>query len=295
MTEPRGDAPAHLWAVRGSELEPLEAPHAAPDLHALFDGLSAGIYEGFRTFRGDLFLGLAEHLARALSSIERAGLDFDLDPEATTLAIGRAAAETPWEETRFRFDVLSRPASKLGTDARLILGAVELPPAPPALRSEGVEVATTDSLARSTPLLKTRAWAEERRELEAGEPYEHILLDEEGMLLEGTSSNLFLVRRGVVYTAGDRVLPGITRALVLRLCQENQVPARRTPITIDERDSFDEAFLTSASRGLVPVVRIDGEDVGEGRPGDLTHMLMAQYDLFVERHARAAVTRRHGR
>ena len=60
------------------------------------------------------------------------------------------------------------------------------------------------------------------------------------------------------------------------------------------RDSV-VATRRAGEEGLVPVVRIDGEDVGEGRPGDLTHMLMAQYDLFVERHARAAVTRRHGR
>ena len=284
----RKDAPpaALLWAVHGAELEPLRPPAGAGDLHALFDGLSAGVYEGFRTFAGDRFLGLPHHLDRALSSIERAGLDFELDPEALTAAIGQAAQEAPWEETRFRFDVLAQPATELGTEARVILGAVPLHPAPPSLRADGVAVATTRAMTRTTPLVKTRAWAEERRALEGEGFYEHVLLDGDDLLLECASSNLFLVRGGVVYTAGQGILLGVTRALVLRLCAEEGLPVRRLALPLGELETVDEAFLTSASRGLVPVVRVDDRTIGDGVPGPVTRRLLTAYDLHVEKHAR---------
>jgi branched-subunit amino acid aminotransferase/4-amino-4-deoxychorismate lyase len=91
----------------------------------------------------------------------------------------------------------------------------------------------------------------------------------DGAVLEGLSSNFFAIREGALWTEEARALAGVTRSLALEVA-ESLLPVRRVAVRRDELPLVDEAFITSVSRELLPVVRIDGRYVDEGRDGPKT-------------------------
>lgn len=117
-----------------------------------------------------------------------------------------------------------------------------------------------------------------------------LFLDTAGHLVEATASNLFVVLDGVVMTPplSCGVLPGITRAIVLRLAAARGDPVREEPILTDMLARASEAFLTSSLREIVPLVRVDGRPVGSGCPGPLTQRILSDYLELVRRAERGA-------
>lgn len=114
---------------------------------------------------------------------------------------------------------------------------------------------------------------------------EAILLNPNGFVSEGTSSNVFVAYDGKLRTP-DRnhgILPGITRAVILQLAAQLNVTALEKEVSLSELQDADEVFLTSSIRGIVPVVEIDGIKIGQGTPGTITKKLMAAYQEVTER------------
>lgn len=279
-----------LYAVEGRELIQLAVPPGAASIHSVMDGLPLGVYEACRTYQHDRFLDLEGHLRRMQSSSEGMGLELGFDEQDLRAALQTAVTASPFEESRIRFDLLAEPApERLGTTSRLLIALSPLVPPAPELLEQGVQVRLERRLQRKDPLYKSASWVVERRPSPEGTPeaFEAILLDE-GRLLEGTSSNLFVVRNGVLYTAADGVLLGVTRRLVLQLADELVLPVRQVALHEDELDTVDEAFLTSSSRHIVPIVRIGDQQVGEGKPGPVTKLLAASYEDMVKKKARLA-------
>ncbi len=102
---------------------------------------------------------------------------------------------------------------------------------------------------------------------------------QEGLVTEGTSNNAYIVKNGRIITRqlGTDILHGITRAAVLRFAAEAQMEIEERAFTIDEALAADEAFVTSASAFVMPVVQIDGAAVGDGRPGRVATRLREIY------------------
>ena len=102
---------------------------------------------------------------------------------------------------------------------------------------------------------------------------------EEGAVTEGTSNNAYIVKDGTIITRhlGTEILHGITRAAVLRFAREAQMKVEERPFTIEEAKAADEAFITSASTFVMPVVEIDGEALGDGTPGPVATRLREVY------------------
>lgn len=105
------------------------------------------------------------------------------------------------------------------------------------------------------------------------------ILVRDGVATEGSASNLFIVRDGVVVTPpkDHRILPGITRDLVLELCRAHDVPVEESDIPVAALRNADEVWLSSSTKELVPVVELDGQTVGDGRPGPLWKKLARLY------------------
>lgn len=104
-------------------------------------------------------------------------------------------------------------------------------------------------------------------------------LVEDGQVNEGTSNNAYIVKDGVIVTRqlSNSILHGITRASVLKLAAEAQMRIDERPFTIEEAQGAAEAFITSASQFVCPVIEVDGKPVGEGRPGPVARRLREIY------------------
>ncbi|MCM3743663.1 D-amino-acid transaminase [Sporosarcina luteola] len=101
----------------------------------------------------------------------------------------------------------------------------------------------------------------------------------DGVVMEGSSSNAFGVKDGVVIThpATNLILNGITRQVVLRLCKENGIPVEERAFTPEEMYGMDEFFITSTTSEITPVVLIDEKAVGAGMPGAVTRRLQEAF------------------
>jgi D-alanine transaminase len=104
----------------------------------------------------------------------------------------------------------------------------------------------------------------------------------DGFVTEGAASNIFIVNNGVVLTPpkSNLLLPGITRDLVVELCADNGVPCVEGAISEMQLRAAEEIWITSSTKEIVPVTRLDGEPVGNGRPGPLWQQLIGLYQEY---------------
>ncbi len=102
---------------------------------------------------------------------------------------------------------------------------------------------------------------------------------EDGHVTEGTSNNAYIIKDGKIVTRhlSNEILHGITRSAVLRFAREAQMEVEERAFTLDEAKSADEAFITSASTFVMPVVEIDGQALGNGAPGPVATRLREIY------------------
>jgi len=111
---------------------------------------------------------------------------------------------------------------------------------------------------------------------------------EDGFVTEGTSNNAYIVKGSTIITRqlSNAILHGITRAAVLRFAREAQMQVEERAFTLDEAKAADEAFVTSASTFVMPVVEIDGAALGEGKPGPVARRLR---EIYLEESRMAAI------
>ena len=111
---------------------------------------------------------------------------------------------------------------------------------------------------------------------------------EDGLVTEGTSNNAYIIKDGRIITRhlGNEILHGITRAAVLRFAREAQMQVEERSFSIDEAQSADEAFITSASAFVMPVVEIDGVELGDGKPGAVSRRLR---EIYLEESRKVAI------
>ncbi|TGG94009.1 D-amino-acid transaminase [Natronospirillum operosum] len=102
---------------------------------------------------------------------------------------------------------------------------------------------------------------------------------EDGLVTEGTSNNAYIIagRRLITRQAGHAILQGITRTAVLALAAETGLELEERPFTVAEAQAADEAFVTSATTFVMPVVTVDGVKIGDGQPGPMARKLREHY------------------
>ncbi len=247
------------------------------DLAEASAALPAGAYTTLRTYRTSRVLRIDDHVARLEASVAAQGNPARLEGATVRRAIAGVLSAAGFPESRLRITF---------APPRLFLSIEPFTTLPDAFYREGV-ACTTLPLRRDNPLAKdTRFIAQALgayRTL-ARDVHEGLLVSDDGVLLEGLTSNFFAVKNGALLTHEGGVLPGITRSLVLELARP-LVQVFLVPVRKQDLPDLDEAFLTSASRGVLPVVRIDDTAIGQGRPGNLSMELMRRWQSLVEREA----------
>jgi branched-chain amino acid aminotransferase len=257
------------------------------------------VYEVIRTYGGRPFEEEA-HLARLRHSAERIGLVPKWDAARTAREIERTLEASrggdrpdplaaPWNPgERYLRVVMTRGAGEIGLDPALAVDPVALVVAQPisgppasayregvAAAIVGVRRAAPDAV---DPSAKTGAHLPNvlaLREARGAGAHEALLLDGQGFVTEGSTSNVFAVMGGRLRTPplAAGILEGVTRGVVLRLARQAGVTAEEVPLRPEDLEGADELFITSTVREIVPVTRLGGRPVGTGRPGATTSAL----------------------
>ena len=115
-----------------------------------------------------------------------------------------------------------------------------------------------------------------------------VLVDAAGQVVEGPGFNVFCVHQGAIVTPDVGMLEGITRRTVIEMAQSLGMPLQCRALPADELRQADEVFLSTSGGGVLPVTRIDGQTLGDGRPGPITRRLVATYWAW---HADPALSR----
>ena len=268
---------ARVYCLTSRELRLTD--QIGPTLDAVSLRLPNGAYTTLRTYHTDRIIGLSAHLQRLIESSQLLQRPYPIDPAAIRSALRDVIACERQPALRLR---LTAPL-----DVDQILISVEpFEIYPPEFYQRGVRCATT-RLSRHTPRAKATDFIAPSRESKAAlDPsiHELLMVDSYGQILEGISSNFYAVLKEVLRTAGEGVLEGVTRHIVLREAA-GVIPIEYQPVRVSDLTEVSEAFITSSSREVMPVIEIDDQIVSAGRPGPITQTLLEKYRAYLERDA----------
>lgn len=282
------------WIYLNGEYVPQEAAKISVFDHGFLYG--DGVFEGIRAYKGKVFK-LGEHIQRLFNSARAISLKIPLSPEQLREKIVEVLRKNRLQDAYIRV-VISRGEGDLGLDpkkcpySQLIIIADKISIYPEKLYEEGLEVITS-SVRRNNPgaldprikslnylnniLAKLEATAK-------GVP-EAIMLNKDGYVAECTGDNLFIVERGVLITppiwAG--ILRGITRDVVIDLAGKEGISFEEKVFTPFSVYTSEECFLTGTAAEIIPVTKVDGRVIGNGRAGKITRILIAKFREFAER------------
>ena len=244
------------------------------------------VFETIRTYGGEPF-ALGEHLARLGRSAARIGIALPVEIAALAREVRLAVRAARNAESYVRVTV-TRGTGPLGLDPELARAPLRVilvepfTPLPTALYRDGVRAVTTrlDRPADAAPGAKIANYLASLLALQAAKAqgaHEAILLDARGDVLEGATSNVFVVQGGALLTPPEEagILAGITRAQVIAIAGDLGVPVRIA--TFPPTITAQEAFLTSSLREVVSLVQIDANRLGDGRPGPITRAIHAAF------------------
>lgn len=257
------------------------------------------VFETIRTYAGKCF-ALGEHIARLERSAALVAIPMPISADALAAEILAAvsASQSPGgpgdgspadpaaPAERYVRVMLSRGMGPLGLDStaavaplRVILVEPLQTPAPELYR-DGVAVIAvrTERAADAAHGAKVGNYLASLLALRAARAagaHEALVLDAQGRIIEGTTSNVFLVQGGALVTPPEEagILAGITRAHLFDVARSEGIPVRLASFTPEDLASADEAFLSSSIREVLSIVRIDGRAIGAGKPGRVTRAL----------------------
>ncbi len=265
------------FQVTSTKVVPMELN--ASTLDAMTAQLPQGFYTTFSTLaHGTHVLGLKSHLQRLYTPAKDLGLHPPVSEMELRAKIAEIVKENLPHESRVRL-ILTKDSGEL------FIGVQSFEPLPESVYTNGVQVITTETT-RHDPRIKDTGFisaSAAQRKLLGRDVFE-VLLTKEGKILEGMTSNFYAIQytgtNASLVTARRGILLGITRKAILRI-------ARGQGMSIDYRspnlkETFQEAFLTSSSRGVVPIISIDNIPVGQGSVGRWTKILSQAYQAYVQ-------------
>jgi len=260
-----------IWKIDASTINSLNFYQT--DFDSITKRLPTGLYTTFRTFaQHTKVIGLSAHMARLYEPAKDQRVAIVRTQHELRRILAQLLSSMGIYEARLRIvlDTTSEP----GTLYVMMQPFQMLPEKP---YHDGVNVVLSANSREEPKLKKTQfisASANERKHIR-GDVFE-VLLTRRGRVLEGVTSNFFYVREDSLGTAGRGVLQGVTRGAVLALAREANIQVRNWALPCDSISSVAEAFLTSSSRGIVPIARIENQNIGS--VGTITRKLMEMYN-----------------
>ncbi|MBE9554236.1 MAG: aminotransferase class IV [Proteobacteria bacterium] len=250
---------------------------------------SDATYDVVHVWQGKFFR-LDQHIDRFMQSVDKLRMTLPVDREGLVEILSECVRRSGMREsyvemilTRGRSPTFSRdPRDAINNFIAFAIPFGWIMDAEQRQRGINIVIAETRRIPVESvdPTVKNYHWLD----LVAGmfESYDRggenvVLTDLAGNITEGPGFNIFAVHNGRAATADRGVLQGITRQTAIELCEELQIPVDIGTVTANALRGADEIFLTSTAGGIMPVTRIDGEAIGDGKPGPLTGRLTKLY------------------
>jgi branched-chain amino acid aminotransferase len=271
---------AHAWwYCDGVWCHPQEATISINDV-AVLRGYS--LFESLPVYKRKPF-HLADNIRRLYHSSQVIDLEVPYTAEEITALITEVIERNPYENATLRILVTGGitedavlPSGKPSLYI-LITPAIEMTP---ERWQQGIKVISVP-FQREAPEAKSTSYLVAIKALKQAArqgAQDALYYNSNQEILECTRSNIFLVREGILLTPREGILTGLTRNLVLELAR-NRFPIEERVIPLEEVWHADEAFTSSSGRGIMPVVQVDGQQIGDGRGGPITRKL---YELVRE-------------
>jgi D-alanine transaminase len=248
-----------------------------------------GVYEVIPVF-GNKLLRLESHLVRLQNSLDRISMPNPNVNEKWASIFSALLEKNPGEDRAVYLQISRGAYAKrdlaINTQYPATVFAMVLHVTPPAIEvvSKGISVITVDDFRwnacdiKSTSLLGSVMLKHQASQANV----EDAILIKNGMVTEGTASNVFLVKDGVLITppTGLLLLPGITRDLVIEIAKNNAIVVEEREIQEAELYHADEIWMTSSTREIAPVIQLNGETVGSGAAGVMWQRVMDLYQQY---------------
>ncbi len=274
-----------FYFVNNQILPAEEASLLLNDLQ-LFRGY--GVFDYFRTHGGSPFL-MDSYLQRFRLSGSRIGLSLELSDETLKSVINELIVINGRRESGVRLLLTGGYSENIFTPGppNLIIRIEKSVLPEEAFYSEGIKLISTEYL-RDLPSVKTTNYFHAISlwpQVEAAGATE-LLYTWNGNVLECSRSNFFVVDNGVLITApAGQVLSGITRARVLEISRELGIPVEERPVPLNILNTCQEAFITGTTKRVMPVVKVDDQHIGNGKPGPVTLQLLNAWKKLEQENA----------
>lgn len=249
-----------------------------------------GVFEGIRAYSGRVFR-LREHVNRLYDSAKSIMLSIPHTREEMEEIILETLRKNGFQTAYIRV-VVSRGVGDLGLDpkkcsrAQVIVIAEELSLFAKDLYEKGIEVVSV-SIRRNrpdtiSPNVKSLNYLNNilaKIEAHHAGVSEALLLNTEGYVAEGTGENVFIVKGGRIFTPPVYIgaLNGITRGTIIEIARNLGYAMEEQPFTLHDVYAADEVFFTGTAAEVVPVVKVDGREIGGGKPGAVTKHLLEEF------------------
>jgi len=271
------------WYIDGRWAHPREATISINDTAIL---RAYSVFESLRTYDRRPF-HLDEHLARLYRSAELIDLDIPYTREQIAAVIREVIARNAYKHATIRIFVTGgETEDSILPTGKPVLVVLITPLGERDMQrfAQGIKVITTH-LQRIMPEAKTNNYVAAVRALKEAARHnatDVLFVNEQGHVLEATRSNFFIFRGDTLVTPRQGILIGVTRNVVLNLARDRFAVEER-PVLLDELSLVGEAFITSSSKEILPVVQIDDLVIGDGKPGPRTIELEQRFIDLVER------------
>ena len=249
-----------------------------------------GVFEGIRVYNGRVF-ELQAHIRRLYESAKVIRLEMSMTKDKLINAVEKTVKANEVIDGYIRL-VVTRGIGTLGLNpfvcenGRLFIIADSIQLYPEELYEKGMKIISATTV-RNHPLaippqIKSLNYLNnilaKIEALDSNVP-EAIMYNHEGYVAEATGDNVFIVRDGVIYTppAEAGALPGITRAVVIRLAKKEKLQVVEKNLTRFDLYVCDEFFLTGTAAEVIGIVEIDGRTIGDGTPGPVTKLLRKKF------------------
>jgi len=241
-------------------------------MEELVTQIPEGVYTSLPVYKGNLVLEFQGHLDRLKKSAIFMGFSFPEGESWIRNRVKKAIKISGFDECVVK--LIAHPS----VDNGIYIVVENYKPPPEVVFEKGVHASLAEQIYLK-PEVKSTTKIIERQKLREKYPdaYEVLLYNQKFEILEGASSNFFAVVVGQLWTAGSKVLEGITRNLILEEAKKI-LPILFTAIKIDQINYLDEAFISSTSRGIIPVININGSRISTGKPGRITVALSKAYE-----------------